>query len=170
MMKEHDGLVNVYSEPEKGTVVKLYFPLVTTPAAPQRSVAEHEANARGGSETILLVEDDPAIRRATRRALEGRGYSVLDAADGELALETLGKHRESIALVISDLVMPNLGGRQLAEAMRADGLTIPILIMSGYADTPTYRNAELPAGVAFLHKPWTLNDLFVKVRTLLDRE
>jgi two-component system cell cycle sensor histidine kinase/response regulator CckA len=168
LMKEHDGLVNVYSEPGKGTVVRLYFPIVsaTTDDGDSPSAA---VNARGGTETILLVEDDAAIRRASRRALEGRGYSVLDASDGEIALEILRSADHQIALVISDLVMPNLGGRQLAEAMRAGGLDIPILIMSGYADTPTYRNADLPVGVEFLHKPWTLGDLFVKVRTLLDR-
>jgi PAS domain S-box-containing protein len=169
LMKEHDGLVNIYSELGKGTVVRLYFPIVTAPVESGGAQKDSALNARGGSETILLVEDDPAIRRASRRALEGRGYHVLDASDGEIALDILRNGGHNVSLVISDLVMPNLGGRQLAEAMRADGMEIPILIMSGYADTPTYRNADLPAGVEFLHKPWTLSDLFVKVRTLLDR-
>jgi CheY-like chemotaxis protein len=169
LMKQHQGMVHVYSEPGRGTVVSLYFPQVEG-AAPV-AVARPAAAARrgpGGSETLLVVEDEPAIRRATRRALEGEGYSTLEAGDGEAALEVFRRHGGRIALVLSDLVMPKLGGRQLAEALRARGANVPILFTSGYSSGSAYRQGDLPPGVSFLHKPWTLADLLAAVRALLD--
>jgi len=114
------------------------------------------------------VEDEAAIRRATRRALEAEGYVVLEAGDGEEALAVYRRHGDRVALVISDLVMPKLGGRQLAEALRGQGASVPILFTSGYSPSAAYREGELPAGVAFLHKPWTLHDLLSAVRERLD--
>jgi PAS domain S-box-containing protein len=172
LMKQHEGMVHVYSEPGGGTVVRLYFPLAAAaaPAAaavrPPRPLPAPRAPSR--SETVLVVEDEAAIRRASRRALEGEGYAALEAADGEEALEIFRRHGDRIALVIADLVMPRLGGRQLAEALRASGADVPILFTSGYAPGTAYHQGDLPPGVRFLHKPWTLADLLTAVRGLLD--
>lgn len=170
LMKQHKGMVHVYSEPGQGTTIKLYFPAAPEPAleaAAPRGVIDPKQVA-GGTETILLAEDEPAIRRTTKRALEGKGYTVLMAEDGEEALELYGEHKDRIALLISDLVMPKLGGRQLVDALRQEGSRVPILFTSGYSPGSGYRNGEFPAGVEFLQKPWTLTDLLVRVRELLD--
>ncbi len=170
LMKEHNGMVHVYSELGQGTTVKLYFPVAArdpTPFVATRAVIDPK-QVRGGTETILLAEDEAAIRRTTVRALGRKGYSVLVAEDGEEALELYRQNRDRIALVISDLVMPKLGGRQLAEALRQDGSEVPILFTSGYSPESASRGVEFPTGVAFLPKPWTLTDLFVQVRTLRD--
>ena len=169
LMKEHGGMAHVYSERGRGTEVKLFFPVSDSegPSGPV-PVRPDPRQIPGGTEVLLLVEDDAAIRRASRRALEGRGYTILEAEDGERALEVFQQQHARIALVISDLVMPHLGGRQLAEALRAQGAQVPILFTSGYSETSVYREAALPPGVTFLHKPWTLTDLFTRVRTILD--
>ncbi|MCL4865085.1 MAG: response regulator, partial [Gemmatimonadales bacterium] len=168
IMKDHDGMVHVYSEPGQGTVVKLYFPAVTDAAVEAAPVRSSDVQlVQGGGELLLLAEDDPAIRLATRRALEGKQYRVVEAADGEEALAVYQQHRGAIALIISDLVMPNLGGRQLVEALRADGVTVPVLFTSGYSRDTVYR-VPLPLdGVSFLHKPWTLAELLTAVRQQL---
>jgi CheY-like chemotaxis protein len=168
-MKQHNGMVHVYSEPGQGSTIRLYFPLSPQADAqpePAAGVAEPRA-AEGGAETILLAEDEPAIRRTTRRALESRGYEVIAAEDGEEALELFRQRKDEISLVISDLVMPKLGGRQLAEALRAEGSRVQVLFTSGYS-ADTVGGGEFPASVSFLQKPWTLSDLFARVRELLD--
>ncbi|HWP37209.1 MAG TPA: CHASE3 domain-containing protein, partial [Gemmatimonadales bacterium] len=119
LMKQHNGMAHIYSEPGRGTTVKLYFPATSDAvAAAESRGASDSRQLAGGTGTILLAEDDAGVRRAARRALEGQGYSVLVAQDGEEALELYRANRRTIGLVISDLVMPKLGGRQLAEALR----------------------------------------------------
>jgi two-component system, cell cycle sensor histidine kinase and response regulator CckA len=169
MMKEHEGMVHIYSEPGKGTIVRLYFPVVEGTESTQ--AVRHNSDpavVAGGSETILFVEDEPFIRMAARRALESKGYVVREAVDGEQALQLLATDGDGIDLVVTDLVMPNLGGRQLLEAMRASGRQLPILFTSGYSAEAFYREAQLPTGTRFLHKPWSLADLFRAVRDCLD--
>ncbi len=170
-MKQHGGMVHAYSELGHGTTIKLYFPLAssTTGAAPVANDPVPQAS-RGGTETILLAEDEPGIRRTTKRALEARGYEVMVAEDGAVALELFRRHRSEIDLVISDLVMPNLGGRQLVEALRAEGSGVRVLFTSGYSSDTVSGDSEFPPGVAFLQKPWTLDDLFARVRELLDAD
>jgi two-component system cell cycle sensor histidine kinase/response regulator CckA len=169
-MKQHDGMVHVYSEVGQGTTIKLYFPLVS----PAQTTTGNGTNAPapkaslGGSETILVAEDEPGIRRTTKRALEVKGYSVIVAEDGAVALELFRRHRDEIDLVISDLVMPKLGGRQLVEALRQEGSSVPVLFTSGYSADTVSGAAPFPLGVNFLQKPWTLDDLFARVRYLLD--
>ncbi len=101
-----------------------------------------------------------------KRALEARGYTVIDVQDGEEALEVYGANQDEVSLIISDLVMPKLDGRQLAETLRASGCDVPILLASGYP--PSDGVASFPPGVRFLQKPWTLRDLFAEVRALMD--
>jgi DNA-binding NtrC family response regulator len=125
--------------------------------------------APGGGETILLVEDDSAIRAVMRRGLELKGYQVCEAADGAAGLVEFRNRRDEIQLVISDIVMPNLGGRQMADAIRLESPTMPLLFTSGYSSEAFSGDAERNHGVHFLPKPWKLTDLLTLVRRALDR-
>jgi len=167
LMKEHGGFVHVYSEPGQGTTMKLYFPATPDPAQ-DVEVLETRTTARGGSETILVVDDEAAIRRATKRALERHGYRVLLAADGEEALELIRERGSEIELVLTDVVMPKLGGRQLHEALKQEGRDVRMLFTSGYAAEDIQQDGTFDPGVV-LPKPWTLADLLATVRATLDK-
>ncbi|MFQ5705015.1 MAG: ATP-binding protein [Gemmatimonadales bacterium] len=169
LAKQHRGFVHVYSEPGHGTRVKIHFPIAGAgdePYAPTQTPNE----VRGGVETILVVEDEPAIRRATRRVLESGGYTVLLAADGEEALELLRTSEREVDLVISDLVMPRLGGRQLYEAMKQEHRKLSVLFTSGYSWPDLQESAVLEPDMPFLHKPWTVAELLGRVREVLDKD
>ena len=163
LMKQHGGFVHVYSEPGQGTTVRLYFPLTDASV-----VAEPEAapTAEHGTETILVVEDQETLRRATARALRKLGYQVLVAEDGGEALEVLRKHGAEIGLVISDVVMPKLGGLELYRRIRESGNPVPFFLTSGYA-AGTGDAAGVPPDVSVLEKPWTLESLGRKIREVL---
>jgi PAS domain S-box-containing protein len=166
LVQQHGGGIDVHSEPGKGTRFRIYFPIATEPATATRRVAG-EVEVRGGSETVLVVEDDHQLRRSAKRILEEAGYQVLTAADGLEALEAL-RQTTGIRLVFSDLVMPRLGGRALYDAARREGYTVPFLFASGYAASD--RAAGLDPSVPLLHKPWTTSDLLGRLREILDRE
>jgi len=163
LMKQHGGFVRVYSEPGLGTTVRLYFPLTDAPA-----VAEPEAapTAEHGTETILVVEDQETLRRATARALRKLGYQVLVAGDGSEALEVLREHGAEIGLVISDVVMPKLGGLELYRRIRESGNPVPFFLTSGYP-AGTGDAASVPSDVSVLEKPWTLESLGRRIREVL---
>ncbi|UCF40167.1 MAG: PAS domain S-box protein [Gemmatimonadota bacterium] len=168
LVKQHGGYVHVYSDPGEGTTVNVYFPAVS--ASAEAAAAGPSAAGMRGDETILLVEDEGGIRRATRRALEGQGYSVLLAADGEEALEVFRQHEAAIDLIVSDLVMPRLGGRQFYQALKEQGKRPRILFTSGYSAQDVRAGLGFLRGVPFLHKPWTLTDLFLRVREVLEQD
>lgn len=167
IVKQHGGYANVYSEPGQGTVVKIYFPVAPNAKSATYSPQAVPEELPGGNETILVVEDEEAIRRAAKRILEKRGYRVLLAADGEEALELFGKHESEIDLILSDLVMQKLGGRQLYEALKLEEKTVNFLFMSGYASGELQESTTLEADVPFLRKPWTVADLLTRVREVL---
>ncbi len=167
LMKQHGGYVHVYSEAGEGTTVNAYFPAAAVKPETGATNGPGAEELRGG-ETILLVEDEGGIRRATKRALEGQGYSVLLAADGEEALEVFRQHEPAIDLIVSDLVMPRLGGRQFYEALKERGKDPQILFTSGYSAQDVRAGSGFLRDVPFLHKPWTLTDLFLRVREVLD--
>ena len=169
LVKQHGGFVHVYSEVGQGTTIKVYFPVVqehSIAAVGHRSPAE----ARGGAETILVVEDESSIRRSAKRVLEKNGYSVLIAADGEDALEQFRSHEHEINLVITDLVMPKLGGRELHDALTREDKDIKFMFTSGYNASDAEDRVGLEPDVPFLHKPWTVADLLSSVREVLDQE
>lgn len=169
LVKQHAGYIHVYSEPVAGTVMRLFFPL-TLQEPPLAAEGEDRLRAlSGGTETIQLVEDEPHLLATARRILTGRGYGVIGAPDGVRALEILREKRGKIALVMSDLVMPRMGGRQLHRVLRAEGDLVPLLLTSGYAGAEPEVGPDLGDPVAFLQKPWTVGELLGSVRQLLDR-
>jgi PAS domain S-box-containing protein len=170
LVKQLEGYVDVLSEPDGGTEVRLYFPLVEGEELVEAELESVDLAIVSGTETILVAEDEPAIRRALKRALEHQGYTVLLAADGEEALNLFREQESDVDLVISDLVMPKLGGQQLYEALEREGKRVRVLFMSGYSAREVRDSGVLRWNAPFLHKPWTLGELFTAVREVLDGE
>ena len=169
IVKQSGGYVWVYSEPGRGTTFKIYLPRVDAPVQPaQPPVAT--TGSRQGSETILVVEDQDEVRRLTRRILEARGYRVLVAANGAAALRLAHEQRGSIHLLVTDVVMPGMSGRELGLLLAAAHPTMKVLYLSGYTDESIVRHGVLEPGVAFLQKPFTADVLACKVREVLESE
>ncbi len=167
IVKQSDGYITVYSEVGHGTTFKVYLPRLDAPVevvGPAITVA----GMAGGQETVLLVEDDTPIRRLISDTLKSKGYKVLEASNGEEALATAGKHRQPIQLLLTDLVMPGMSGRILAERMAVLHPESKVLYMSGYTDDAVIRHGGLGAGGAFLQKPFTPDAVANKVRQVLD--
>jgi PAS domain S-box-containing protein len=167
LMKQHNGYISLYSEPGSGTTFRLYFPAAT--AGTQASAALANAAAPiGGTERILIVDDDDGIRRSAARVLKRSGYATEEAADGDKAMALLGGAENPFDLVLTDLVMPHMGGLTLYEQVQAHGNGTRVLLMSGYtAEDVRALNGAQP-GLRFLHKPWTVTDLLRRVRGILD--
>jgi two-component system cell cycle sensor histidine kinase/response regulator CckA len=166
LVQEHRGFVRVDSDPGTGTTVRVYFPA----SAEAATGTPYEASGRlpCGSETVLVVEDEEALRGFARRALEKHGYRVRTAANGLDALDVLRAEGAEVALVVSDMVMPRMGGPQLERAMREAGFRMPMLFTSGYAARTVDEQRLREGGVPFLAKPWTVADLLRRVREVLD--
>ncbi len=167
LVKQQDGYIDIASEEGQGTRVDLYFPLAAA-EQPAAQEAEVGAGTPRGSETILLVEDEDAIRRAAKRLLEKVGYTVLLAADGEEALDVFDRYEADIDLVISDMVMPHVGGKELHDTLRDHGKAVRFLFTSGYTGDDGDQTSLDPAW-PFLQKPWDVDELLHKVRGLLDK-
>jgi two-component system cell cycle sensor histidine kinase/response regulator CckA len=165
IVKQSGGHIWVYSELGRGTTFKVYLPRVeeAVPAAPPRSSSSLPTL---GTETILLVEDEEAVRRLVRMVLEGKGYTVLEASGWQAALEIAGQQK-TIHLVITDVVMPGVGGPELVSHLEAARPGIRVLYMSGYTDGAVVNHGLLESAMAFLQKPFTPNVLLRKVREVL---
>ncbi|MEW5744937.1 MAG: PAS domain S-box protein [Nitrospirota bacterium] len=169
IVKQHNGYINVYSEPGKGTTFRIYLPLVTAGAGKEPSAAPLPALATG-AETILVAEDETAVRDTTVALLEKFGYRVITAADGEEAVRKFGENRDDIQLLLFDVVMPKKNGREAYEAIRRLKPGIKVLFTSGYASDIMYKRGILEEGFDFISKPFTPRDLLNKVREVLSRE
>ena len=145
----------------------MYLPLIEEPK-PQSGSVEIRLAAKG-RETILLVEDEEAVRRMTKMILSQSGYTVLEASNGKEALAVAEGHREPIHLLLTDLVMPNLSGREVAERLTAVRSGLRVLFMSGYTEDVVVQQGVESATADFLHKPFSLASLTSKVREILDR-
>ena len=167
IVKQSGGYVWVYSELDRGTTFKVYLPAVSGITKPNESERDAQAQVAGGPERILLVEDEPNVRRIAKRILERNGYTVLEASNGTEALRMLERRQEPIALVLTDLVMPEMGGRELASKLRIVSPTSRVLFMSGYTEDAVLRQSVMEPGAIFLDKPFTFDTLIRKVREAL---
>ncbi len=168
IVKQSNGETVVYSEPGQGTCIKIYFPVVAG-AAMEDAAESLRSDVLSGTETILVVEDEEAVRKLVRRTLEKQGYQLLVAASGTEALELVARNSGQIHLVITDVVMPQMGGRQLVERLKALRPEIRVLFVSGYTESSVVRSGNLIEGEMFLQKPFTPLALARRVRQLLDQ-
>ena len=169
IVKQSGGYIWVYSEPALGTVFKVYFPQAEAPST-QTDAARGDSDAKEqGWETVLLVEDEDAVRALAREVLRRHGYVVLEARHGVDALHLAERHTEDIQLMITDMVMPHLSGRELAERLCTVRPATKVLFMSGYTDH-ALMHGELTPGSAFLQKPFTPETFARKVRAVLDSD
>jgi CheY-like chemotaxis protein len=167
IVKQSGGHIWFYSEVGKGTTFKIYFPRAAE--AKGESSARAVSLAPSGSETILLVEDEDQVRNVARTILQRRGYEVLEARNGVDALRVCEAHAGPIHLVVTDVVMPEMGGRELGERVAVLHPAAKVLYMSGYTDDAIVRQGVLDEGAPFLQKPLTPAALVKKVREVLDR-
>ena len=167
IIKQSGGYVWVYSEPGLGATFKIYLPRVAQPSKDtgQRNAVESPGK---GNETILLVEDEPALRAMVRSVLESKGYQVLEARHGEDALMVAELHRGTIDLLLTDVVMPGMSGRELAEHLVNARRETKVLYMSGYTDDAIVHHGVLGSDMAFLQKPFSPESVARKVRQVLD--
>jgi PAS domain S-box-containing protein len=166
-VKQNNGTIEVYSEPEKGACFKIYFPK----ASGERemfSMGSDKKSIIGGTETILVVEDDSAVLSYSRKMLESLGYRVLTASNGEEALRVAQEHAGEIQLLITDVIMPGMNGRQIAEKLTKKYPGLMSLYCSGYTDNAIVHHGVLEPNLHFIGKPFSMPTLSRKIRSLLD--
>jgi PAS domain S-box-containing protein len=170
IVKQSGGYIWVYSELSKGTTFKIYLPRVAASGEPAVQIATpvETSRAEPGTETILVVEDEANLRYLARQFLEKQGYKVVEAADGAVAMQIAVAHEGVIHLLLTDVIMPGMNGRELAQRISEIRPNIKILYMSGYTENVVGHNGMLDAGVRLLQKPFNLRDLKSKVREVLD--
>lgn len=166
IVKQSNGFIWVYSELGQGTTFKLYFPLVT--AAAEKIGVDARQEPKRGSETILLVEDSPVVRAAAARILQRAGYTVIESPTSKAAIDIAAKKQDRIDLLLTDVVMPEMSGRQVAEQFVQLRPDAKVLYMSGYTDDAVVRHGILQPGIAYLQKPFTGETLTAKVRAVFD--
>ena len=169
IVKQSGGNIWLYSEPGRGTTFKIYLPRVDQ-APEQLAAAPAVRETPRGTETVLLVEDDDAVRTLTRKMLAAHGYTVLAAGGGAEALELAAGHTGPIHLLVTDVVLPGMSGRDLAARFRSGRPGVKVLYTSGYTDEAIVHHGILDAGIAFLQKPFTSTTLAHKVRETLDSD
>ncbi|MDZ4865201.1 MAG: PAS domain S-box protein [Gemmatimonadota bacterium] len=167
LTQQHGGFVDLDTELDRGTAVRIHLPLAREDQ-PLTELAPPPTGLRGGQECILLVEDEEGLRRVAQRALEKVGYRVITVADGLEALEAYHLHRDEVDLIITDVVMPKLGGIALYRTLRQEGMPVRFLFTSGYAAHEILRGDLAEGELQLLQKPWTLADLTHRVRDVLD--
>jgi two-component system, cell cycle sensor histidine kinase and response regulator CckA len=168
VVEQHGGFIQLDSELGRGSLFTVYLPASRERATTKPVSGRRES--RGGNEKVLVVDDDHLVLRLVCRTLERAGYQILPASGGAEALEILSSPAGAVDLVLSDLVMPVLGGRQLMDRAQAAGIHVPFLFFSGYSDGGVHRGFVLEKGVHFLAKPFTSDELARKVRQVLDQQ
>jgi PAS domain S-box-containing protein len=170
IVKQSGGYIWVYSEIGRGTTFKIYLPRVASAGEPAAQVAApvQFQKVEPGTETILLVEDEANLRYLARQYLEKQGYKVIEAADGAVAMQIAVAHEAVIHLLLTDVIMPGMNGRELAQRISEIRPNVKVLYMSGYTENVIGHNGTLEPGVRLLQKPFNLRDLKSKVREVLD--
>lgn len=168
-VKQSGGHLEVHSKPDRGTTIRLYLPRVADVETALMPPVE-DFRVTGGGETILLVEDEEALRTLVRQVLQSYGYTVLEARDGQDGLWMAQQHGAAIHALLTDLVMPRMGGRELAERLSLQRPDLRVLFMSGHSEEPSLHRGDLGAGAALVQKPFSPLALARKVRQLLDAE
>jgi CheY-like chemotaxis protein len=166
IVKQGAGHIKVDSEPGAGAAFHIYFPRVfdhMTERADPKAISRTR-----GTETVLLVEDEAAVRRIVAEMLSRLGYTILEATDSRSAQRFVMEHEKPIQLLLTDVVMPEVGGPELARRLRTMRTDLKVLFMSGYADEAVVQQGVLEPGSAYLQKPFTLNVLSAKLREVLD--
>jgi CheY-like chemotaxis protein len=166
IVKQSDGYIWVTSQAGRGSTFETYLPRVTE--KPKRLERIAASGPVRGTETVLLVEDEEAVRALAARVLTSHGYTVLAAGRGDEALALAGSHAGAIHLVVADVVMPGMSGRDVLDRLRARRSDVRVLFVSGYTDEDVVRHGVLEEGAAFLAKPFTPDSLLRKVRDTLD--
>ena len=166
IVKQHNGQIYVYSEPEKGSIFKIYLPLVES--SPEELQKAPEEPVAGGTEIILVAEDEEAVRNLIRRMLEAAGYTVLTAFDGEDALRVFEEHKDTIDMAIFDVIMPKLGGRDVMDRIQATHPKMRFLFSSGYSENAIHTNFVIKEGLRLISKPYSQTSLLRAVRETLD--
>src|SRR5689334_16558469 len=169
IIKQSGGFIWVYSELGQGTTFKIYLPRVQESANVAKEQAPAPARAAHGTETVLLAEDEAPVRAVARQVLERHGYTVLEAPSAEAALDIAARYSGAIHLLLTDVIMPGLSGRELANRLADLRPEARVIFMSGYTDDAVTRHGVLEPGLAYLQKPFTPDTLGQKVREVLDQ-
>jgi two-component system cell cycle sensor histidine kinase/response regulator CckA len=169
IVKQSGGDIGVHSEPGLGTTFKIYLPRVDESLEEMREKVTGKELPHGG-ETILVVEDEEDVRGLAVRVLERQGYTVLETSCGDDALVLMRERKEPIHMILTDVVMPRMNGRQLAERLIPLHPKMKVLYMSGYADNAIVHHSVLEEGVNYIQKPFSIDELARKVREVLDKD
>jgi CheY-like chemotaxis protein len=166
LVKQHDGWIDVSSEPGRGACFSIFLPVHSSAGAEGTPTPSHNDIPRG-VETILLAEDEEPVRTLAQRVLEGLGYTVLLARDGQEAVDTFAANQQRVDLLILDGVMPRLSGQKAYQAIQALGRPVPALFITGYSPDRLMVSVDAGKGIWLLHKPFLPSDLARKVREAL---
>lgn len=167
IVRQSGGSIYLYSEPDRGTTFKLYFPRTTPGSAEATEALEAAAEGQPNTETLLLVEDDAAVRAYARRVLEAAGFTVVEAANGPDAIELAGGSA-AIDLLLTDAVLPGMHGAELAERLVADRPGLRVLFVSGFTENSVIQHGVVASGISFLPKPYRAEALVAVGRAALD--
>jgi PAS domain S-box-containing protein len=167
IVKQNKGYIWVYSEPGRGTTFKVYLPKGGEEVGPIQRESVHRGGTEG-HETVLIVEDNESVRKLVEKALKIKGYRVLEASDPKEAIEICRAFTGPIDLLLTDVIMPGMNGKELAESLRSQRPSIKVLFMSGYAQNIIMQKEILPADIHFIQKPFSLESLARKVREALE--
>jgi len=168
IVKQTGGYIGADSQPGKGATFEIYFPR-TNRDAQSIAAPDRPPSASKGRESILLVEDEQVVRQLGKTVLKDQGYTVIEAADGESAEEIFRSHRDEIQLIVTDVVLPRMNGRELVERLRALKPGVHVLYMSGYTSDAIVHHGVLDEGISFIQKPFAMQALLAKVREVLDK-
>ncbi|HEX2966160.1 MAG TPA: response regulator, partial [Syntrophorhabdaceae bacterium] len=166
IVKQNNGYINVYSELGHGTIFKIYMPLMSL--EPEKKKAEASFKPRGGNEMVLLAEDDIGTRGIIKTLLQEYGYNVIEAVDGEDAVEKYHECSERISLLIVDVIMPKKNGKAVFDEIRKDHPDVRALFVSGYTADIIHKRGLIEPDLHFMEKPIIANQFLTKVRSLLD--